>query len=714
MIIVYAISESTSWFPRYCRLFVLILWVLLGAALAQDSPANVPLIPRPREISAGSRIELAKGISVILRDNSEEDRFAADNLRDALRERGISKASSPKPALVVRLLRTNSPEGKRALAEAKLAFSPDMEAEGYALASHGHTVDIIAASASGIFYGVQTLKQLIQGRGAAAKLQTAQIRDWPAMPYRGADDDLSRGPLPTLEFQKQQIRTFAAYKLNIYSPYFEHTFSYASTPLAGLPGGAMTAEEAKELVRYAAPYHITVIPEQEAFGHLHHFLTQEQYSELAETPLGMVLAPGQPGSITIIQQWFQELTQVFPGDFLHIGADETFDLGAGQTASRVQQGGRGQVYVDFLKQIHAALQPLHKRLLFWGDMAMNEPQQLVDTLPKDMIAVAWHYSPESGGFDKWLLPYKQASMETWVAPGANNWSQIYPNNEMALLNVQGFVRDGQKLGSTGMLMTAWNDDGEGLFLQDWYGMLFAAAASWQPGQTDIAAFQNDYGPVFHGDLSGRLNDAQRELMAAHQVLTKAGVGDETDSLFWLDPWSPAGLEAGKKLLPYAHDLRLHAERALTLIAQLNADETIRNRDAILALDLGARRFDFLGFKFQSAFAIMEGYGRALAGVGDKTKWSTVERELEIISSSDGRCQDLQQGFNYIRNQYRDVWLRENRPYWLENVLNRYDAAAQLWWKRGQMFADVQGKWDSEHQLPSPETLGMPKLPEIQH
>ncbi len=52
------------------------------------------------------------------------------------------------------------------------------------------------------------------------------IKDWPALPHRGLDDDLSRGPVPTLEFQKRQVRTLAAYKLNIYSPYFEHTLQY--------------------------------------------------------------------------------------------------------------------------------------------------------------------------------------------------------------------------------------------------------------------------------------------------------------------------------------------------------------------------------------------------------------------------------------------------------------------------------------------------------
>ena len=83
------------------------------------------------------------------------------------------------------------------------------------------------------------------------------------------------GRCPTMEFLKREIRTLAAYKYNIFSPYFEHTFAYASTPVAAFPGGAMTPDEARELVEYAAKYHIMVIPEQESFGHLHHVLKFE-------------------------------------------------------------------------------------------------------------------------------------------------------------------------------------------------------------------------------------------------------------------------------------------------------------------------------------------------------------------------------------------------------------------------------------------------------
>jgi hypothetical protein len=69
------------------------------------------------------------------------------------------------------------------------------------------------------------------------------------MAHRGLSDDWSRGPLPNMEFLKREIRTLAAYQYNIFSPYFEHTFAYTSTPIAAFPGGAMTPDEARYVVR---------------------------------------------------------------------------------------------------------------------------------------------------------------------------------------------------------------------------------------------------------------------------------------------------------------------------------------------------------------------------------------------------------------------------------------------------------------------------------
>lgn len=588
----------------------------------------------------------------------------------------------------------------------QMGFDPAMQAEGYVLITEGRSAFVIGHTAAGVFYGSQTLAQLETRGGLGPVLTGAAIRDWPAMHWRGVHDDLSRGPVPTLAFQEKQIRTFAAYKLNVYSPYFENTMQYASTPLPALPGGSLTPEDAKTLVEYARQYHVTIVPEQEAFGHLHKVLTWQEYEPLAEIPSGSVLAPGQPGSMRLITQWFDELAGEYPGPFLHIGADETFELGQGQTAAVVKQRGLGAVYIDFLSRIHEALSPLHRRLLFWGDVAMNSPA-LVPRLPHDMIAVAWHYEPSPNGYDRWLDPYTKAGMETWVAPGVNNWSRVWPNFNLALGNIQGFVAAGQKAGSTGMLNTIWNDDGEGLFAQDWYAVLFGAAAAWQPGTSDIAQFQSDFGPVFHGDQSGDVDQAQAALMAAQQALAGAGLDDAKDAWFWADPWSEQGQEISAKLLPVAAEIRLDAEHALTLIAQARASGKLRHVEALDAMELGARRIDFLAFKFQIANQVASAYQRLYNGQQNPAVSAHVTRDLWNLSGVNGICGDIGQGYEYLRTRYSDVWLAENRPFWLNNVTARYDAAAQLWVTRANKLAIAREQWSEHHTLPSPEQIGIP-------
>jgi hexosaminidase len=687
------------------NLRVLLSAIVLMGISSLPSLAAVPLIPQPRNYVDEGEELLPHGLNISSVATNTEDRFAAKDFIESLKERGIRIA--PRAGVpTIRLLRVESSLARRLLKLEGIEFSPAMREEGYVILSRQHDLYVIGATGQGVFYGLQTVKQLITGSEESAVLHKAEIRDWPAMKYRGLDDDLSRGPIPTLDFQKKQIRTLAAYKVNIYSPYFENTFSYRQNPLPALPGGSMTPEEAQELVRYAAQYHVLVIPEQEAFGHLHHVLTFEKYAGLAEAPQGAVLAPGAAGSLELIHQWFCELAQVFPGPMLHIGADETGELGKGKTAAEVNARGLGAVYLDFLKKIHEDLAPLHRRLLFWGDIAMNEPA-LVKTLPKDMIAVAWEYSPQDKGYERWLRPYLDAGMETWVAPGVNNWNRVYPNNDMALRNIQEFVADGQRFGSTGLLNTIWNDDGEGLFLEDWYGVLFGAAASWQAGTSDIDQYSKSYGPVFHGDENSSLNQAENEITEAHKTLARAGLGDGKDSLFWVDPWSTDGQEVAAKLLPIASELRMHAEEALTLIAAARKDPDLRERDAVDAMDLGARRLDFIGLKFQIADEINSSYRKAYAQQNDPEGRREVGRQIGSITGVNGRCQDLRDGLSYIKEEFRDIWLRENRPYWLNNVMAKYDLAVQLWVSRGDRFETVRHRWSAEHTLPSPEELGLP-------
>jgi hypothetical protein len=674
---------------------------LVAAPVVARAQRMLTLVPQPREIRADHDITLTRGLDVVIPADSA-DAFAARDLRDALKDAGVPLASRGGGARIV-LLRTGSAAARALLARRGVAFDAVMQDEGYVLVPDGLTLNIVGATAQGVFYGAQTVKQLVEGRDGGAVLRLATVRDWPAMRYRGLHDDLSRGPVPTLDFMKRQLRTFAAYKLNVYSPYFEHTLAYRTHPLIAPPGGALTRNELRELIAYAQRYHIDVIPEQEAFGHLHHVLKYELYAPLGETPHGHVLAPGQPGSMSLIKQWFAEIDTIFPSRFVHLGADETFELGRGQTMDRVAKEGIGPVYLGFLREIVQQVGRPDKRYLFWGDIALREPE-LVSSLPKQMIAVPWSYGAASS-FERQILPFRQAGFETWVAPGVSSWNRVYPNYNTAFINIQHFVRDGQKLGATGMLNTTWDDDGEALFNQAWAGVLFGAAASWQPGESDIAAFQRSYGRAFYRDTTGSADAAERLLMTAHAVIEQAGLGNGSDALFWQDPFSTDGLLTAEKIRPVTHDLRVAAESALVHIAHLRESGSIANPDALDAMELGARRLDLIGMMFQIADQVRDGYARA----SDTTRKDNA-RELGDISGVNGRFQDLRDAYAITRDLYETAWRAENRPYWLQNVLVKYDLAMQLWQSRADRFAQARSELTRTRRLPSAAAVGIPPSP----
>jgi hexosaminidase len=689
--------------------------LLLSAALAAAQTAPLHLIPQPRSVTPHGDVSLASGVQVVCPGCDAEDTFAATDLQQTLAERGVSIASGTGLRITLQRLDTH-PDA---------AFTAAMKPEGYTIASSSAGVTITGATAAGLFYGAQTVKQLIQkgapGSAAAGSfvLQSADIRDYPAMQYRGLHDDLSRGPIDTLDFQKKLIRTLAAYKVNVYSPYFESTQAYASNPLAAIPGASLTPADARELAAYAAKYHITIIPEQEAFGHLSHMLTFEQYAGAAETPHGDVLAPGQPQSIALIDNMFKDLAAEYPGPFLHVGGDETFGLGMGRTRAAVDQRGLASVYLDFMQKIVTDLQPLHRKILFWGDIAQSAPA-LLKAMPQSFksqtIVVAWGYSPQPQGFAAYLKPYADAGFELWVSPSINNYRQIWPNQREALEDIQEFTRDGQKFGATGQLNTLWNDDGESLANENWYGILFGAAAAWQPGQSSIDDYKAAYGPVFHGDQSGLINQAEDEMTAAMALLhdNKVVSGIEgTDGLFWIDPWSKDGQMYAAKMRPIDSALRLHAEQAIVLLDRARStNPSLREDGALSAMDFAARRLDFLGLIEQLSDEMIHSFAQAQAtyssGEWRKAK-PGVASLLGDINGVNGRLEDLTYGLSSLRDMYQQQWLATYRPANLRPVLDRYDFTVALWLARIDKMRSIQHQWYTTHTL-DPEAataLGIP-------
>jgi hypothetical protein len=691
----------TSTLARALRLSAAIGCVIVFACvLATAQSANIQIIPAPKQLNPGDgRFDLAPDTRIVLSDaKSAEDRFAAQDFVDDLKQTAAVNlkigGNSRRQILIGQL---DLPKIQQALKRAGAVPAQPLTDEAYVVTVSANEVVVAGKTSAGTFYGLQTLKQLVRGDAAGAFIPGVKIVDWPTMRWRAVSDDISRGPVPTLDYIKRQIRTEAFFKLNMHSFYMEHTFSSETHPLIGPAGGSLTPAEIRELVAYARRYHVELVPEQQTFGHLHKALRLEKYADLAETPDGDVLSPQQDGAYKLIADWYKELNELFPGQFFHIGEDETFELGEGQSREAARTRGVGAIYFEHLNRVRDVLKPYNRRLMFWGDIALHHPD-LIGKIPKDMIVMNWQYGARDEFWNS-IQPFKDAGLEQFACPGAQNWNQIFPNLEAARKNIVNFVRDGQKAGAIGMMNTTWDDDGESLFETTWYSIVLGAAASWQEGPVDLDKFDQSFDWAFFRNDGDQFVKAERTLGSAG---TQIGAGGTSDELFWRDPFTPQFQNQSRNAADRLKLMRLSVENVAESLIR-NEGRARRNASAIPAMKFAAQRFDHLGRRMEMMRRFSEQYWDAYLNLGDRAK----TRKLRYYSGAIyNNLREMAEELSILKEGYRAQWLAENRPYWLESVLARYDQMVSVWLTKSRTMDEVLRKYEATSTLPSPEEFGL--------
>ena len=684
---------------------------LFSHAQVNDVVRALKVLPAPKEARIGEGKMVVKPTTAILINNSE-DRTAAESLQTEIQDRTGLKlsiefvAAAPKTNGNISLGRLTNRNLRSYLESQGVKVDElggaELEKQGYVIRVTDSGVIVAGGSAQGLFYGAQTLRQLLRPESPARKtlgIPALTIRDWPSMEWRGVSDDISRGPISTLDYLKKQIRTLAEYKINLLGFNMEHVFDFQTQSLVTPKGAALTPAQIKELADYAGKYYITLLPEQQAFGHLHQFLKYETYSDIAETPHGHVLTPTNPKTYDFIRQVYGEVVPLFPGPFFHIGSDETAELGRGQTKALADQQGIGRVYLEHLQKVFEIMKPYHKQLMFWGDIAVKYPE-LLSILPKDMIAVPWDYDPKPS-YESIITPYTNAGLRVVVAPGAGDWRVIWPDFESAFVNIRNFVRDGQKHNALGALNTTWNDDGESLVDMTWPGLVFGAAASWQPGESSIDVFKSSYDWAFYRNEDSTFADVIANLDRPHTLLASVKLDNASHELFWTDPFSAAGANTAATALPVTHELRLSAEHAAQSLMANRAKARI-HADTLDDMLLAAWHLDTLGLKIQFTSEISRFYWDAYT---NQTDGSRAQMDFDEIVDINGRLQSLRDAITETRTMYKAGWVRENQPYWLDNVLVRYDnLAIEVQAKIVAVQAAQRQFWNTKTVLP-PEPLG---------
>lgn len=357
----------------------------------------------------------------------------------------------------------------------------DKDADGYHLKISENGIEIKADGPKGAFYAVQTLRQIFEND----LIPYCEINDQPDFEYRGAYLDITRGKVPKLETIKAFIDKIAYYKMNSLQLYVEHTYEFKEYEDILERTGYITSAELKELDLYCKENFIDFIPSLSTFGHLYELLQMDRYKHLRviedykpeqnqwmEKLLHHTIDPLNPQSIELIKSLIDQYSPNFTSEWFNICCDETFDLKHGKYKDRDY----GELYTGFVLQIIAHLTKKGKKIMMWGDILYNHPEQL-SNLPEEIMLLNWYYraNPER----EIVKRFYDKGRDQILCVGTSTWGQFCENIAISLPNIENMTRLGYEYKVKGILTSIWGDRGNtnSLELAD-CGLAFGADRSW--------------------------------------------------------------------------------------------------------------------------------------------------------------------------------------------------------------------------------------------
>ncbi len=428
------------------------------AADAQSSRKRpLQIIPRPQklQVSQSAPFQLKHNTRVVIvvpRGEGRLTRAAQKLLRDEWRLTAIAPR-----------VREHAQSWARIeIGQPSLRSSADRDkalwwrhTEGYFLRATRTGIEIIAPSAQGAFYGLQTLAQLLEADKNGARCRAVTIEDWPSLSFRGAHWFPSASGVT---FHKQMIeRILARHKFNACVIQSEAA-RWDTNPKMAAPN-SISKSDLRELVQLCRDNFIEPIPLINVPGHAEWMFRNQQNLDLAEDPqTPYAYAVNNPKSLIFAQQILSEAIEVFQPKYFHLGHDEVTMRGRFPNPENPfyqADKSAGDLVLENLNRLHGWLKERGVQTMIWGDMLLakeegvdaahapsaEEARRRRALVPRDVIITDWHY----GSNEKYpsLDLFQNAGLQTIAA----TWNTP--------LNIRFFAHAAANSGARGLLQTTW-------------------------------------------------------------------------------------------------------------------------------------------------------------------------------------------------------------------------------------------------------------------
>jgi hypothetical protein len=400
--------------------------------------------------------------------------------------------------------------------------------QGYVLQIENKIVNIRSRGKAGLFYGCQTLQQLLEdSRDTGIPIPALKITDYPALSYRSVHWDVKHH-LDKMHYYYNSIDRLARYKINGIIFEVEDKLRYRRQPEIGAPQ-AISIEEMQALTEYARDRFIEITPLVQGLGHATFILKHDKYKHLRELPDNRwAFCPMDEGTYNVLFDMYLDAIEATPGArYLHIGGDEVGNIGlCHRCKDYAEKNGNLALNLYWLTKVCEFSVKQGRTPIFWDDMpfkyanlwnsvergqndsesktekiwAKNEPilNKLLDMFPKQAVYHRWIYgTTRYPGNIRALKWYRDSGLTTMVATSTQTTTELMPGFDRV-----GYIKEFLELAAEyeidGMLCTAW-DDSSPIMEMYWRGFIASAEYSWSPrkrelNQYEMAFYQREFGP----------------------------------------------------------------------------------------------------------------------------------------------------------------------------------------------------------------------------
>ncbi|XID92178.1 family 20 glycosylhydrolase [Paenibacillaceae bacterium WGS1546] len=379
--------------------------------------------------------------------------------------------------------------------------------QGYRLTLRGTSASLIANDAPGFFYGLQTLRQLLE---QGLPREAAAIEDWPDVPFRCMNYDL-RQTFSKPELLVDYIGVMASFKANAILIEYEDKFPFRKHRAFRHPKHALTNGQLNRLLEAAERHFIEVIPLQQTFGHLEYLLGREEHKHLRETESSTgELCPSHPQSFALISELLAEIAECHPRSrYLHLGCDEVYSLCECPVCRERYGASRNSAFLDFVNRLIAYTCKLGKKPVIWQDMLAECSDEELGRLDRRVVVMVWHYNGKN--VDRLVSPLisrlQSFGIEVMGAPSVRCFDrkddQNYPVVRERVSNIEQWTDIAAERRLAGLVGTNWSAVFSlgvpyGVFETSWYTAAYFADASWQRDRQSGEPFIDRFLQAFHG------------------------------------------------------------------------------------------------------------------------------------------------------------------------------------------------------------------------